>query len=406
MKDLLFASNGHGEDVVASKVLDEVRRARPELAIDAWPMVGEGSAYVQRGLNIVGQKNQLPSAGFATIDRKLMVGDLRAGWIGTHWRQLRAARALRGAYRMLVAVGDIIPIGAGIFSRTPFMFIGCAKSSYYGAQHGYWPIEKWLLRRYCMLTLPRDRLTAEEMDRAGIPNRYLGNPMMDGLEGSGDRLGIPVDAVVIGMLAGTRPDAETNLLDMLAAAGRVHLHHKAPEGMRFVFAARSELDPVAVADMIAADPRLSGWTLVDGPHGRRADGVVMRLAGEGGTETVVAKGRFADVLHMSSVVVGMAGTANEQAIGLGIPLVAVPSSGVQGEQYVRMKMKYFGDAAVCAPREPDAVASAIVDILGDPDRAARMAQAGRERMGEPGASRAIAEEILAALDGVAEVQAA
>jgi uncharacterized protein (TIGR03492 family) len=132
----------------------------------------------------------------------------------------------------------------------------------------------------------------------------------------------------------------------------------------------------------------------------------MRLEHPAGMQVLVAKGRFADVLRLSRVVVGMAGTANEQAIGLGIPLVAVPSSGVQGERYVRMKMAYFGEAAVRAPRDPDAIASAVAGLLEDPGRCARMAAAGRERMGLPGASDAIAAAILERFDALAAREAA
>ena len=127
----------------------------------------------------------------------------------------------------------------------------------------------------------------------------------------------------------------------------------------------------------------------------------MRLEHPAGMQVLVAKGRFPDVLRLSRVVVGMAGTANEQAIGLGIPLVTVPSSGVQGERYVRMKMEYFGGAAVLAAREPDAIAGAVAGLLADPARCARMATAGRERMGLPGGSDAIAQAILHRFDEAA-----
>ena len=398
MRDLIFLSNGHGEDVVACKVLDRIRTVRPGLSIAAWPMVGEGASYSARGIETVGTRNLLPSAGFATLDRNLMMRDLQAGWIGTHWNQFRDARSLRGRYRMAIAVGDIIPIAAGILSRSPFMFIGCAKSSYYNPGHGYMGIEKRLLRRYCALTFPRDRLTVAELEQAGVPTLYLGNPMMDGLDPAGDRLGVPEDSIVVGMLAGTRADAETNLLDLLAAAGRLHRLHPEPSRIRIAFAARAELDPREVMTEIVADPRLSDWHVTE--LSNRPDGAVLRLAGPSGMETVITKGRFADILHMSDIVVGMAGTANEQAIGLGIPLVTAPSSGVQGDQYVKMKMKFFGESAVAVRREPDAIARAVVDILGDPERQAHMAAAGRERMGDPGASAAIADEILKALDRI------
>ena len=382
MKDLLFVSNGHGEDVVACKVLDCIRAERADLAIEAWPMVGEGTAYEARGIPTIGARNLLPSAGFATLDLDLMIRDLKAGWIGTYWRQLIDALRLRGRYRMLVAIGDIVPLAAGTLSRAPFMFIGCAKSSYYGPAHGYTRLEKWLMRRHCTHTFPRDRLTVAELDRARIPSTYLGNPMMDGLEGTGDRLGVPEDAIVVGMLAGTRADAEANLLDLLAAAGRIRHHQPEPQRVRIVFAARSDLDPREVMTMIVADPRLSEWNILE--LSNHADDVVLRLAGPGRMEALIAKGRFADVLRMSDVVVGMAGTANEQAIGLGIPLVTAPSAGVQGERYVKMKMEFFGDSAVAVPRDPDAIARAVADILRDPERRARMAAsawASRARAG-------------------------
>ncbi|MFN3145749.1 MAG: hypothetical protein ACE368_11095 [Paracoccaceae bacterium] len=117
-----------------------------------------------------------------------------------------------------------------------------------------------------------------------------------------------------------------------------------------------------------------------------------------GAAALFVKGRFADVLYASDMVAGMAGTANEQAIGLGLPLVAVPGQGNQGPADLRMKMRYYGPAALFAPREPDAVARAIRDVLSDPVRRREMAAAGRERMGAPGASAAIAARVAAMLE--------
>ncbi len=177
MIDIGFFSNGHGEDTIACKVLDRLREMRPSLSIEGWPMVGEGTSYSGRGVPIVGSPNLLPSFGFATINPKLMLEDLRSGWIATHWRQYTAARGMRGRYRLAIAVGDIIPILAAVTARTPFMFIGCAKSYYYHPGRAYTPLERKLLRKHCMLTFPRDRKTIPELDKDGVPNIYLGNPI-------------------------------------------------------------------------------------------------------------------------------------------------------------------------------------------------------------------------------------
>lgn len=398
MIDLGIFSNGHGEDTIAVKVLDELRALRPSLGVEVWPMVGEGTVYQSRGEQIVGARNLLPSAGFATISPKLMIDDLLAGWVQTHWRQYTAARALRGRYRMVLAVGDIIPIVAAVAAHSPFMFIGCAKSYYYNPGRAYAAADKHLLRKYCTLTFPRDRKTVEELEASGIRTLYLGNPMMDGLEPSGTDLGIGADDVVIGMLAGTRADADGNMLDLIEAAGRAHAHFGRPERVRFVFAARSGLDAAEIAAKINADSRFGDWSVISVAAGAQGSGVVLRLGDLHGVEVIVAKDAFADVLHASSLVIGMAGTANEQAIGLGIPLITVPSAGVQGDNYVKMKSVYFGDAALNVPREADRIAAAAANLLADPGRCALMAAAGRERMGEPGASRAIAQSVLAGLD--------
>lgn len=403
MKDLLFLSNGHGEDMIACRILDAVRELAPELETDAWPMVGRGDAYVSRGVPIGGTQNLLPSAGFATLEWKLMGADLRAGWIRTHWNQFRDSRGLPGRYRLLVAVGDIIPLLASVFARTPFVFVGCAKSYYYDARHGYTGLEKRLLRRHAMAVYPRDALTARTLAKAGVPVRDLGNPMMDGLEGGGDRLGVPEGSTVVGMFPGTREDAEVNFLDLLAAAAAMARRSTDPARLRFLFPVRGGFDVAAMAAIIGTESALPGISPeVTGTD----DGVVLRVRLPGGAEAIVAKNRFADALRLADVVVGMAGTANEQAIGLGIPLVTAPSRGVQGERFVRMKMQFFGDSAVAVARDPDAIAAETLAILADPDRARRMGAAGRERMGAPGASRAIAGEIVASLQTLRRERAA
>ena len=388
MRDVLFLANGHGEELIATRILDELRLLRPDLTIDGWPMVGRGAAYQTRGIPTGGEPNLLPSEGFALASWKLLLRDLAEGWIGMYWRQFRHARRLRGRYRFMVAVGDIVPLLSGVLSRTPFVFVGCAKTAYYNWWYDYNPLERRLMR-HARAVYPRDTYTARDLDGRGIAVRDLGNPMMDRLEPTGDRLGIADDADVVAMLAGTRSDAETNFLDLLAAGQALAARHPDPARLRLVFAARDEFDAQTMSGTIAAED----WAEIS----VETEPVVLRLRAANGAEVLVAKGRFNDVLDMAKVVVGMAGTANEQAVGLGKPLVTAPSSGVQGPSFVRMKMQFFGESAVAVPRDPGVIAQATLDILADPARAARMGAVGRERMGPPGASRAIASEIAAML---------
>ncbi|MBN1613555.1 MAG: hypothetical protein JW950_03720 [Deltaproteobacteria bacterium] len=398
MKDILFVSNGHGEDLIAGRVIDGLREnGTGGISLDAWPMVGMGRAYVERRIPLVGAANHLPSDGFATLSWRLMAADLLAGWIVTHWRQYKAANDLRRSYRLVVAVGDIVPVAAAVVMRTPFVLIGCAKSSYYNSRYDYTFPERFLLRRHCLMVFPRDRLTVNELDRAGIRNRYLGNPMMDGLEGSGDRLGIGTERTVVGMLPGTRTDADRNLCELLALVLAAREYCSQPERLTFLVAARPEVDRETVADTLKKDSRLAQWRPAASGDNVNA---FIKLRGPAGMETLVVQNRFADVLSLSKIIIGMAGTANEQAIGLGIPLIVVPSAGVQGENYVKMKMKYFGPAAVAVPREPRELCRALANLLANPARCEEMGRAGRERMGKPGAGASIANAVHGILAGL------
>ena len=234
------------------------------------------------------------------------------------------------------------------------------------------------------------------MDRAGIPNRYMGNPMMDDLEPSDRDFDIPKDSVAIGMLPGSRPDAETNLLELLAAAAATHRLETSDPPMQWLVAAHGGFDIGRVAGLIEQGGA-AGWRIEPPGPGDDASGIELRLIHEGEARVWIVRGRFVDLLDRSNVVIGLAGMANEQAVGMGKPLINVPTRGVQGRAFVKMKMEYFGESALMVEPDSEQVARAIVDILRDPQRQIRMAAAGRERMGEPGASQAIADEIIRAI---------
>jgi uncharacterized protein (TIGR03492 family) len=386
---VLFLSNGYGEDWIAGTIIDRVSRA--DLVVHGWPMVGAGEAYRERGVPIVGAPNRLPSCGFATMSARLFWTDLRAGWTSTHWRQVSAARRLRGRYDLAVAVGDVVVMAAARLARLPFLFVGSAKSAHYrGFLEGYTRLEKRLLRRHCLRAFPRDEATAREMDRAGIRHAYVGNPMMDDLEGTGEMFGLPPDRTVVALLPGSRADAVDNARSLLAVAAATAGVDPRRAPAHFLFAVAPGFDHGRLARELAGDPRMAGWRREPPEAADAARDVVLRLGHPGGAAAWIAVDRLADVLRRAALVVGLAGTANEQAVGLGKPLVTFPTRGVQGRRYARMKAEYFGDAALTVSPEPARVAEAIVALLDDPARCARMAAAGRDRMGGPGASDAIA----------------
>lgn len=394
LKKILFISNGHGEDTIAGKVIDCLKPAG-DFQIFGWPMVGAGATYSARNIPVVGEKHLLPSCGFGTTSLKLFLADLRAGLISTYWRQMRSAWAMRGQYDLIVAVGDVVVIVAARLARAPFLFIGCAKSSYYQPVYRYTSMEKGMLRKHCRLTFPRDELTIKELDRAGVRQRYVGNPMMDGLEGTGETFGLPAEKIVIGLLPGSRTEAEDNALHLLRVAAATVETRAARPPLHFLYAVHPQFNVAAVRERAADVP---GWTVALPAPEDAARGIDLRLRHTSGVEAWIIQRHLGDVLRRATLVVGLAGTANEQAVGLGKPLITFPAPGVQGKNYVKMKMQFFGESALAVTPEPADVARAIATLLDDPEKQARMAAAGRERMGLPGASEAMAGEIRRVLE--------
>ena len=81
---------------------------------------------------------------------------------------------------------------------------------------------------------------------------------------------------------------------------------------------------------------------------------------------LLAHGLFGDLLEGSRICLGLAGTANEQAAGLGRPVVAFPGPGAQfTSKFLAAQKRLLGDALVAAAG-PEAAGQAILNILSDP----------------------------------------
>jgi uncharacterized protein (TIGR03492 family) len=172
---------------------------------------------------------------------------------------------------------------------------------------------------------------------------------------------------------------------------------------------------VRTAVAIAAGRRDVGFLMALAPSVHAADLAGRLLALDGATspaDGVVALGdarvhfttAFADALLRASVVVGLAGTANEQAAGLGRPVVTFPGPGAQfGPAFLAMQHRLLGDA-VMPTRTWQEAAEAVLRLLGDGDERARRGAIGRARMGPPGGTQRIAAALLEMLRETAAPQ--
>ena len=134
-------------------------------------------------------------------------------------------------------------------------------------------------------------------------------------------------------------------------------------------------------EKMAESVREDGWTLVDG-----------RLLCKGEKTVVMGKDLFDTVLHDSTVVIGMAGTANEQAAGMGRSVISFVGAGAQTTP-ARMidQERLLGGSAAYISDFPAGVSREISWLLAHPEERQRRGEIGRQRMGPPGGAKKIAD---------------
>ena len=177
---------------------------------------------------------------------------------------------------------------------------------------------------------------------------------------------------LLALMPGGRGDARESLPIMLDAAARL-------PGMQAIVTW-----PKGWADL----PDLPGWTLeVQNPD--------TALLKRGTSRVWLLRGAFSAVLHAARLAVGTAGTASEQAAGLGVPVVSFATSGPQYTPgFARRQARLLGLALTLTQADAGAVAAALERLNTQPERYRAAAQAGKERIGQAGALSQIAAEIL------------
>jgi uncharacterized protein (TIGR03492 family) len=127
---------------------------------------------------------------------------------------------------------------------------------------------------------------------------------------------------------------------------------------------------------------------------------VLRSAG-GGPALYFSKDHFGSILSESNVVLGLSGTANEQAAGLGKPVFSFWGEGPQiTRKFLTAQKKLLGHALSVFPPDPDRVAAAMFETLTDEARARTAREDGMRRMAGRGSIDSIIGEIEAHLDRI------
>jgi uncharacterized protein (TIGR03492 family) len=390
MARLIWVSNGQAEDLIAARIWRALAPQLPGWSAAALPLVGRGDALAEVGLEVLGPRTVLPAGGLTLHHPRLLLADLRAGLLGSLREQLHLLRSER--CDAVLVVGDVYAQAmAALLPGRPLRLVyqSLVSERMRSSAAGIRPLRAFMegiraperrLMRASAAVFTRDAITAEALRLHHIDARFLGNPMMDGLDADplGPRIPTlewPAEAT-LALLPGSRSYAPRALAVMLAALG----HLDVARSLRFLMPWQGPGEPELGAGWMAAGSA-AGWTWLR--RGRWSLGW--------------ARGRFAEALASSDAALGATGTAQEQAAGLGCPVVTFALPPDISPAFLENQQRLLGRALEVAPSEPSAIALALERALFDPQRRAAAHSDGPERMGGAGGSQRIAEAMAQCL---------
>lgn len=407
MSAVLLLSNGHGEDLSAAAIGRQLRERG--IAVEALPLVGQGQAYRQAGIPVLGPTRDFSTGGLGYTSLAARLTDLREGQLTYLLRLLGRLLRRRRRYRLVVAVGDLVPVlGAWLSGRAAVVYLVAYSSHYEGRLRLPWPCG-WLLRRERFGAVwSRDRLTAEDLSaQLGRPVQFLGNPFLDALLAATPEPPVAEQAVAVqavAVLPGSRlPEALANLALLLQVLEQL------PPAPRPQPRLRAALVGALSAEAIAAMAAPLGWRL-EQPATAPAGSPAALVRGERRLE--LHWGAFSRVLAASDLVLAMSGTASEQAVALARPVLQLAGHGPQFTAgFAEAQRRLLGAGVVCAPgpvgesatlaataSQLTAMLARLADPIEGPRWRRELEGIAAERLGGAGGSARMAAAIMDLLD--------
>lgn len=426
---LLVLSNGHGEDIIAVRIIQALQTLSSPPDIFVLPIVGEGHAYQKINVPIIGKVQNMPSGGFVYMDSKELMRDVSGGLIQLTWNQIKSVRrwvrlqTSLGNQNAILAVGDIVPLLFAATSGANYAFVGTAKSEYYVRDQAgllprksksakwenfsgsiYHPWERWLMSRSrCQAVFPRDSLTTKILKKWSIPAVDAGNPMMDGLKTNFSSPGFDrgnaedkeqIRPLIVTLLPGSRaPEAYNNWEIIMVSVSALVASLQQPDSlfsgagtMIFLGAIAPGLD----CGILSQSLHIQGWRPCDQSPLQIPDPDSLTF-NQKNAYLILTQAAYNECLHWGDLAIAMAGTATEQFIGLGKPAIAIPGGGPQyNTAFAEAQSRLLG-ISLTLVNQPSQVLPAMQSLLKNPDLLHDIAKNGLQRMGLAGAAQRIAE---------------
>ena len=365
---VLFVANGNGEDSIAAEI---IRKLPKSINAEAYPMVGNGRAYDEL-CPIVGPRAQIPSEGWrhtaGSVSR-----DLKGGMLSGILPSVKFLKSVRRRYDKIVGVGDGVgPLLCWLAGLQIDIYLDVFKS---GFAHRYSFFERIVIGRAAKTVFCRDIMLAGALCQAGIDGRSAGNVMLDCVPyGTYDMAPHRTRTLAVTLLPGSRQTTADSLAMQIGALTLLS-DEWAPD---IFVAVATGIDPKDLA-------KATGLTYRAGTGQQHAD--LGMLEGQG-LQLHLAHGVLGNLIEGSDLILSQAGTATQQALGLGKPVITFNRADNRAKR-MRDEQSLMGEARILTQQSQVDLAAAMQGLLADSETRARLGKIGRERLGGPGTIEAV-----------------
>ena len=343
MSRILLLSNGHGEDLSGSLIAKQL--VNNGFYVDALPIVGKGIHYEKEKIKIIGKTKEFTTGGIGYNSFKGRLTEIFEGEIIYLLRKLYLTFKIKNEYDYFFVVGDIVPVFfAWICKKDFFTYLVAYSSHYEGKLRLPWPSKFFLISKKAKRIYTRDMLTSNDLTlQLKKKVSFLGNPFMDKLLFKEKELN--KSDFSIGLFPGSRfPEILDNfvlILEVLEALSDFSYFQK----VEFNFAIVNALSSSKIREIF----KNRKWKCL----GKINEKYFMKFQ-YNYLNVNLYWNNFDEILLKSSCCISMAGTAAEQAIGLGKPVIQIEGKGPQfTKSFAEAQRRLLGEYVFCAHNYKD-----------------------------------------------------
>ena len=398
--NILVLSNGHGEDVIGSKIIEDLKKIRSEDKVVTISLVGRGRPYEkiekqEKKIKHIKANKKMPSRGFLFSNKKLIIADIKAGLIQETIKQIKLMLKLSKKSDLVICVGDLYPLILGYLTRKNYIYVNTKKSFNMATQSKQlralipklrrtnWNFLELVIaqKSRCKAIFVRDNVTYETI-RKFSKKTVAANPMMKGFYCPIHKPLKELDVPFILCLPGSRsPELEENFKKLLHTATNVEVNKQ--KGMVIFIPVTTNNARKKIIQILSNKD--SGNIIISND--------IEKDYRPGKLICICKKGSFRQWAGFCDVALATSGTATEQCVAMGIPVISIIGEGPQFNKNFALRQKNLLGEALLLTKTTTEATYELQRILANKEEANRLGNIGIKRMKCDGGSLEIAKYI-------------